>query len=153
MPTPVLAKRKSCYVGDDKIIAAAPDITMMINVHTGGATIPIILPPEKSTQTWAALCQDVVQNSIMEADPKAIFKILTKISPRERLTHYVLRYGGGHSSIIRVDWYDHPTCPSLHQCKCCAKTKDKSSAFSTASKGTQQNYLHGCRFVHLSNIH
>eukprot|EP00986_Skeletonema_menzelii_P000777 scaffold222_cov90-Skeletonema_menzelii.AAC.1 len=103
MPTPTAAaatKRKS----DDVDIAAADGRMKIINVHIGGATIPIIHPPEMRTQTWGELCKDVVQNSLMAADPKLILKILSKICPKERLTHYVMRYGGGHSSIIRVDW-------------------------------------------------
>eukprot|EP00985_Skeletonema_marinoi_P034266 scaffold43574_cov131-Skeletonema_marinoi.AAC.2 len=78
---------------------------MEINVHAGGSIIPIILPLKKCTSTsWGELCQDVVNNYLTAADPKVILQILTKISPTERLTHYLIRYGDGGSSIIRVDW-------------------------------------------------
>eukprot|EP00984_Skeletonema_dohrnii_P038734 scaffold42313_cov111-Skeletonema_dohrnii-CCMP3373.AAC.1 len=78
---------------------------MEINVHAGGTIIPIILPLKKCTSTsWGALCQDVVNNYLTTADPKLILQILTNISPTERLTHYLIRYGDGSSSIIRVDW-------------------------------------------------
>jgi len=78
---------------------------MEINVHAGGTIIPIILTHEKCTSTsWGVLCQDVVNNYLTAADPRLILQILTKISTTERLTHYLIRYGDGSSSIIRVDW-------------------------------------------------
>eukprot|EP00984_Skeletonema_dohrnii_P023452 scaffold12543_cov68-Skeletonema_dohrnii-CCMP3373.AAC.3 len=85
--------------------STAADSSMEINVHVDGLTIPITLTHEKCTSTSSGeLCKDFVENSLTNVDPKLILQILTKISPAERLTHYVMRYGDGYSSIIHVEW-------------------------------------------------
>eukprot|EP00984_Skeletonema_dohrnii_P024781 scaffold13913_cov84-Skeletonema_dohrnii-CCMP3373.AAC.6 len=85
--------------------STAADSSMEINVHVEGLTIPITLTHEKCTSTSSGeLCKDFVENSLTNVDPKLILQILTKISPAERLTHYVMRYGDGYSSIIHVEW-------------------------------------------------
>ncbi|KAK1743086.1 SET domain-containing protein [Skeletonema marinoi] len=104
MPTPtraVATTKRSDY--DDGSTAA--DSSMEINVHVDGTIIPITLTHEKCTSTSSGeLCKDFVENSLTNVDPRLILQILTKISPAERLTHYVMRYGDGYSSIIRIIW-------------------------------------------------
>ena len=85
--------------------STAADSSMEINVHVDGLTIPITLTHEKCTSTSSGeLCKDFVENSLTNVNPRLILQILTKISPAERLTHYVMRYGDGYSSIIHVEW-------------------------------------------------
>ena len=87
--------------------AAPQNIVMavVINLHAGGAIIPIILPPEKcTTTTWGELCKEFMENYLPKANPNAIFQILLEISPTKRLSQYFVRYGDGNSSIVRVDW-------------------------------------------------
>eukprot|EP00984_Skeletonema_dohrnii_P026307 scaffold15644_cov95-Skeletonema_dohrnii-CCMP3373.AAC.1 len=85
--------------------STAADSSMEINVHVDGLTIPITLTHEKCTSTSSGeLCKDFVENSLTKVDPRLILQILTKLSPAERLTHYVMRYGDGYSSIIHVEW-------------------------------------------------
>lgn len=88
---------------------------MEIYVHAGGKIVPIILSPAKcASTTWADLCQDVMQNFVMATDSRLILQILAEIiSPNERLTHYLMRYGGGNASIIHVDWSSADIIPPL----------------------------------------
>lgn len=87
---------------------------MEIYVHAGGKILPMILPLEKYTSTsWAVLCQDVMQNLLMATDSRLILQILAEISPNERLTHYLMRYGDGNASIIHVDWSSTDFIPPL----------------------------------------
>ena len=103
MPTPtraVATTKRSDYGG-----STAAGSSMEINVHVEGTIIPITLTHEKYTSTSSGeLCKDFVENSLTNVDPRLILQILTKISPAERLTHYVMRYGDGYSSIIHVEW-------------------------------------------------
>ena len=74
----------------------------------------MILSQEKCASTsWGDLCQNVVQNHLMATDSRLILKILTEICPKERLTHYLIRYGGGNASIIHVDWSSTDIIPPL----------------------------------------
>eukprot|EP00985_Skeletonema_marinoi_P010661 scaffold4995_cov80-Skeletonema_marinoi.AAC.1 len=102
MPTPTraVATTKRSDGG-----STAADSSMEINVHVEGTIIPITLTHEKCTSTSSGeLCKDFIQNHLTKVDPRLILQILTKISPAERLTHYVMRYGDGYSSIIRIIW-------------------------------------------------
>ena len=89
-----------------KIDGANAESSMKINIHAeGGTTIPIILSLEKCTSTtWGALCQEFVNNSLLAVDPTILLRILFKISPKERLTHYLIRFGDGYASIICPGW-------------------------------------------------
>ena len=87
---------------------------MEIYVHVRGTILPMILSQEKCASTsWGDLCQNVVQNLLMATDSRLILKILTEICPKERLTHYLMRYGDGNASIIRVDWSSTDIIPPL----------------------------------------
>eukprot|EP00984_Skeletonema_dohrnii_P013646 scaffold5664_cov94-Skeletonema_dohrnii-CCMP3373.AAC.2 len=91
----------TCFNGG----STAADSSMEINVHVDGLTIPITLTHEKCTSTSSGeLCKDFVENSLTNVDPRLILQILTKLSPAERSTHYVIRYGDGYSSIVHVEW-------------------------------------------------
>jgi len=47
----------------------------------------------------------LVHHYLTTVNPTLILQILTKMSPKnERVTHYVLRYGDGNASLIRVIW-------------------------------------------------
>lgn len=111
MPTPTTAAvtvKKSSKDGSTAAATATEEEESCVEiiVHINETALPIILAPEMCTSstTWGELCKLVVEKYLTTADPSLILDMLVNISPTERLTHYLLRYGDGYSSIIRVIW-------------------------------------------------
>ena len=78
---------------------------MKINVHAEEEIISLFLSPHKCASTsWGNLCQHVVEKSLTTVYPQLILQILTKLSPKERFLDYLIRYGDGNATIIRVEW-------------------------------------------------
>jgi hypothetical protein len=111
MPTPIILEATTPNSSSDDVTAAMNDrsrtaVEKITNIHAEGTVIPIALSYEKCiSTTWGVLCQDVVHHYLTTVNPTLILQILTKMSPKnERVTHYVLRYGDGNASLIRVIW-------------------------------------------------
>ncbi|KAL7429333.1 hypothetical protein ACHAXM_001653 [Skeletonema potamos] len=78
---------------------------MNFNLHVEGTSIPIILTYEQCTSTtWGALCQDVVNKYLTSVNARLVFQALTKISPKKRFTHYLIRFGDGLATIFHINW-------------------------------------------------
>jgi len=87
------------------IIADAAESEMNFNLHVEGTSIPIILTYEQCTSTtWGALCQDVVNKYLTSVNARLVFQALTKISPKKRFTHYLIRFGDGLATIFHINW-------------------------------------------------
>jgi len=86
--------------GDD-----AAESVMQINAHVKDKIIPIIVSSDNNfmSTSWGTICQKLVENSFT-VDSKLVLQMMIELSPKERFTHYLIRYGDDNATIFCADW-------------------------------------------------
>ena len=77
---------------------------MKINVQAEGKILSIILASDDTSTTWGGVCKDAVEKYLTKIYPDLLLQRLLQLSPTERLSHYLFRYGDGCATIFRVMW-------------------------------------------------
>ena len=76
---------------------------MKINVQAEGKIFSITLTSDDTT-TWGGVCKKAVEEHLTKIYPDLLLQRLLQLSPTERLSHYLFRYGDGCATIFCVEW-------------------------------------------------